>query len=230
VPEWVGASAHREPPLTVHGAGGATGEEISEAPWPVAPPGHGTRQRNTTLHKARKLLCDATGLTTPMWIILTAGRYHLDPALIGTDLQRFQATLETARTAGDDQARLAVARYQGPLADGADGAEPSAETARRRAMDAWVRIAEILQPADPDQALAALEAALTRDPCKRVHLPADHAAAGRTGHGCKPRGDGGYVVYRTGGDFRTGVRFSRLSEAFPKYAGHRYVDPDNPPG
>ena len=157
--------------LTVHGAGGATGEAISEALWPGAPSGHGTRQRNIALRKARELLRTATGLATPMWITLTAGRYRLDPALTGADLWQFQAALEAARTAGDDQARLAalhqaVACYRGPLADGAgyDWAEPYAETARRRALDAWARIAEILQPADPEQALSALEAALTHDP------------------------------------------------------------------
>ena len=153
--------------LAVHGADGATGEAISEALWPGTPPGHGTRQRNIALRKARDLLRGATGLPAPMWIILTAGRYRLDPALAATDLQQFQAALEAARTARDDQARLAALRqaaacYRGPLADGAgyDWAEPYAETARRRALDAWARIAEILQPADPDQALAALEAAL----------------------------------------------------------------------
>ena len=157
--------------LTVHGAGGATGEAISEALWPGAPPGHSTRQRNVALRKARELLRGATGLTTPMWINLTAGRYRLDLALTDADLWRFQAALEAARTAGDDQARLAalrqtVAHYRGPLADGAgyDWAEPYAETARRRALDAYARIAEFLQPADPEQALSALEAALTHDP------------------------------------------------------------------
>ena len=156
--------------LAVH-PDGATGEAISEALWPGAPPGHGTRHRHVALRKARELLRGATGLTAPMWITLTAGRYRLDPALAGTDLHRFAAALETARTAADDQARLAalrqaVACYRGPLADGAgyDWAEPWAETARRRALDAWARIAEILQPADPEQALAALEAALTHDP------------------------------------------------------------------
>jgi DNA-binding SARP family transcriptional activator len=157
--------------LTIHGVGGATGEAISEALWPGAPPGQGTRQRNVALRKARELLRGATGLTTPMWITLTAGRYRLDPALTDADLWRFQAALEAARTAGDDQARLAalrqaVACYRGPMADGAgyDWAEPYAETARRRALDAWARIAELLQPSDPEQALAALEAALTHDP------------------------------------------------------------------
>jgi len=174
--------------LTIH-PDGATGEAISEALWPGAPPGHGTRQRNIALRKARELLRAATGLTTPMWITLTAGRYRLDPALTSADLQRFQAALEAARTAGDDQARLAalrqaVACYRGPLADGAgyDWAEPHAETARRRALDAWARIAEILQPADPEQALAALEAALTHDPYNEYtyqQIMRLQAAAGR---------------------------------------------------
>ena len=124
-----------------------------------------------------------------MWINLTADRYRLDPALTGTDLWRFQAALEAARTAGDDQARLAalrqaVACYRGPLADGAgyDWAEPYAETARRRALDAWARIAEILQPADPEQALSALEAALTHDPYNEYtyqQIMRLQAAAGR---------------------------------------------------
>ena len=124
-----------------------------------------------------------------MWITLTAGRYRLDPALTGTDLWRFQAALEAARTAGDDQARLAalrqaVACYRGPLADGAgyDWAEPYAETARRRALDAWTRIAEILQPSDPEQALSALEAALTHDPYNEYtyqQIMRLQAAAGR---------------------------------------------------
>jgi len=177
--------------LTVHGTGGATGEAISEALWPGAPSGHGTRQRNIALRKARELLRGATGLATPMWITLTAGRYRLDPALAGADLWQFQAALEAARTAGDDQARLAalhqaVACYRGPLADGAgyDWAEPYAETARRRALDAWARIAEILQPADPEQALSALEAALTHDPYNEYtyqQIMRLQAAAGRAG-------------------------------------------------
>jgi hypothetical protein len=56
-----------------------------------------------------------------MWITLTVGRYRLDPALTSTDLQRFQAALEAARTTDDGRARLAalrqaVACYRDPLA------------------------------------------------------------------------------------------------------------------
>ena len=157
--------------LAVH-PDGASGEAISEALWPGADPGRAAGQRNLALRKARELLRTATGLPAPMWILNAAGRYRLDPALIGTDLQAFADALETARTASGRPGPpgRAAARpsrcYRGELADGAgyEWAEPYAETARRRALDAWTRIAEILQPADPEQALSALETALTHDP------------------------------------------------------------------
>ncbi len=75
-----------------------------------------------------------------------------------------------------------------PLADGAgyDWAEPYAETARRRALDAWTTIAELLEPADPDQALAALETALGHDPFNEYlyqRIMRLQAAAGRPERG-----------------------------------------------
>src|SRR2546421_11009409 len=76
--------------------------------------------------------------------------------------------LKPARTASTDEERLAacqqtVSCYRGPLCDGAgyDWTEPHAENARLRALDAWTRIAGIVQDTDPEQALAALETALT---------------------------------------------------------------------
>ena len=150
---------------------GATGEMISEALWPEAPPGHGTTQRAIALRRSRALLREATGLTEPMFIILTADRYRLDPGLVSTDITQFQNALETARNAADDDACLAACQdaarlYRGPLADatGWQWAEPYAEAARRRALDTWTRIAEILAPRDPDRALAALETAVSHDP------------------------------------------------------------------
>ena len=102
------------------------------------------------------MLRGATGLTTPMWIIHASGRYRLDPALISTDLWQFAEALEAARTAADDEARLAACRqaaglYRGELAEGAgyEWAEPYAETARRRALDAWTTIAGSSPPATP---------------------------------------------------------------------------------
>ena len=174
--------------LAVH-PGGATPDAISEALWPETPPSHGAAQRTLALRKARTLLRAAAGLTEPMLIVLAAGRYRLDPATISTDIDGFQAALEQARLAPGDRACLtacqkAAALYRGPLADGAgyDWAEPYAETARRRALDAWTHIAEILEPTSPGQALAALETALSHDPYNEYlyqRIMRLQAAAGR---------------------------------------------------
>lgn len=150
---------------------GASAEAISEALWPEADPAQATGQRNLALRKARDMLRSATGQATPMWILHTSGRYRLDPARISTDLWQFTAALDQARRAGTDQDRLTACReaaglYRGELAEGEgyEWAEPYAETARRRALDAWTTIADILQPHEPGQALAALESALGHDP------------------------------------------------------------------
>jgi len=156
--------------LAVH-PDGATAEAISEALWPGAGPGQATAQRNLALRKAREMLRGATGVTAAMWILHADGRYSLDPARISTDLAQFTAALDQARHAATDEDKLAASReaaglYHGELAEGAawEWAEPYAETARRRVLDAWTTIADILAPGDPGQALAALESALGHDP------------------------------------------------------------------
>jgi DNA-binding SARP family transcriptional activator len=122
-----------------------------------------------------------------MWILHTSGRYRLDPVLITADLWQFSGALDEARDADGDEARLAACRkaaglYHGELAEGEgyDWTEPYAETARRRALDAWTT--GILQPRDPSQALAALESALGHDPYNEylyVRIMRLQAAAGR---------------------------------------------------
>jgi DNA-binding SARP family transcriptional activator len=178
--------------LAVH-PGGASADAISEALWPDADPGHAATQRNLALRKARDMLRTATGLVTPMWILHTSGRYRLDPSLISTDLWQLTDALDQARAAtGQDRlaaCRTAASLYHGELADGEayEWAEPYAETARRRALDAWTTIAGILQPSDPDQALAALESALSHDPYNeylyqkvmRLQAEAGHLEAAR---------------------------------------------------
>ena len=174
--------------LAVQQPDGASGDAISEALWPEADPGRAAGQRNLALRKAREMLRTATGLPEPRWILNASGRYRLDPALIGTDLEAFGEALEAARNASGDArlaaCRRAVALYRGELAEGAgyEWAEPYAETARRRALDAWTTIAEILQPSDPGQALSALETALSHDPYNEylyVRIMRLQAAAGR---------------------------------------------------
>ena len=173
--------------LAVH-PDGASGEAISEALWPESDPGRAAGQRNLALRKAREMLRTASALPAPLWILNASGRYRLDPALIGTDLEAFSEALEEARNASGDArlaaCRRAVALYRGELADGTgyEWAEPYAEAARRRALDAWTTIAEILQPRDPDQALSALETALAHDPYNEylyVRIMRLQAAAGR---------------------------------------------------
>jgi DNA-binding SARP family transcriptional activator len=172
--------------LAVH-PDGLTGEAISEALYPGAGPGQAASQRNLALRKARELLRTAAALPGPQWILNASGRYRLDPALIGTDLEAFSQALEAARNASGDArlaaCRRAVALYRGELAEGTgyEWAEPYAEAARRRALDAWTAIAEILQPRDPDQALSALETALAHDPYNEylyVRIMRLQAAAG----------------------------------------------------
>jgi len=173
--------------LAVH-PDGASGEAISEALWPEADPGRAAGQRNLALRKAREMLRTASALPAPMWILNASGRYRLDPALITADLWQFSGALDEAREADGDEARLAACQkaaglYHGELAEGEgyDWTEPYAETARRRALDAWTTIAEILQPRDPDQALSALETALAHDPYNEylyVRIMRLQAAAG----------------------------------------------------
>lgn len=171
--------------LALH-PGGVSGEAISEALWPDSDPRYAARQRHLALRKARDILRTATGLPRPMFIILASERYRLDPALVGVDLWRFDAALARARSAASDGAQLAALRqaaalYQGPLADGSayDWAERYAEHARRRALDALARIAELLQPADPELALQALETAIAHDPYNEaVYQKIMHLQAG----------------------------------------------------
>jgi hypothetical protein len=125
--------------LAVH-PDGASGEAISEALWPESDPGRAAGQRNLALRKAREMLRTASALPAPMWILNASGRYRLDPALIGTDLEAFSQALEEARNASGDArlaaCRRAVALYRGELAEGTgyEWAEPYAEAARRRAL------------------------------------------------------------------------------------------------
>jgi DNA-binding SARP family transcriptional activator len=156
--------------LAVHPEG-ATSASIDAELWPESSPRYAASQRHLAMRKAREMLRTSTGLTAPMFITLASERYRLDPALIEVDLWQFDAALARAQAAASGQDQLAALRqaislYQGPLADGAayEWAERHAEPARRRAVDALARIAGILQPGQPEQALATLETALSHDP------------------------------------------------------------------
>ena len=155
--------------LAVHPEG-MTGEGISADLWPESAPRYAASQRKLTLRKAREMLRAATGLPAPLFITRAGDRYRLDPALIDVDLWQFDAAMARAQAAASEEDQLtalrqAAALYQGPLAEGGgyEWAEQHAEPARRRAVDALARIAAILQPGHPEEALAVLETALTHD-------------------------------------------------------------------
>jgi two-component SAPR family response regulator len=129
-----------------------------------------------------------------MWVLLSAGRYQLDPGLIGADLWQFNDALHDAQHTADpgqqlDACQQAVALYRGELAEGAGygWAGPPAEDARLLALYAWTKIADLLQAPDPGQALAALETAVRHDPYNefffqrimRLHADTGHPEAVR---------------------------------------------------
>lgn len=175
--------------LAVCGPQGASSDAVTEALWPEATSGHGARQRNTALRKARDLLRAHVGAASEMWILFAGDRYRLDQDLITVDLWEFRAALDAARDASGDGGRLAAYRratglYRGPLCEGAgyEWAEQYAEAARRSVLDAWTRTAELLQDTDPEQALAALESAAANDPHNEdtyLQIMRLQAAAGR---------------------------------------------------
>lgn len=156
--------------LAVH-PNGASGERISADLWPESTPRHAVAQRTLALRKAREMLRTATARPAARFITLTGDRYRLNPAFIDVDLWQFDTALGRAQTATSEDGQLtalwqAAGLYRGPLADGAgyDWVEDHAEHARRRAVDTLARIAAILQPREPEQALHALETAIAHDP------------------------------------------------------------------
>ncbi len=102
--------------------------------------------------------------------------------MIAVDLWRMLSAIDRANTASNHNAdnheaaddetaclaalREAVACYRGDFAEGQDRAwvVDYATTYRHQILGAYARIAEILETDQPDQAIAALEAAITRDP------------------------------------------------------------------
>ena len=177
--------------LAVHHPDGASGEAISEALWPEADPGRAAAQRNLALRKAREMLRTAAGLPEPMWILNASGRYRLDPALIGTDLEAFGEALEQARNASGD-ARLAACRRAVAPVPRRAGRGRRLRVGRAVRRDRAPPRAGRLDHhrGDPPAVRPRPGAVRPGDgpfprPLQRVPVRADHAAAGRSG---PPRG------------------------------------------
>jgi DNA-binding SARP family transcriptional activator len=161
--------------LAVHPRG-RTFEEIAADLHPDATDREtGVNRVRTDLNAVRSLLRATTGIEGKGRFIVhdtASGRYRIDPELIEVDLWRMLSAIDRANKAGDDEAvclaalREAVGCYGGDFAEGHDRAwiTDYATTYRHQLLSVYARIAELLETDQPDQAIAALEAAIERDP------------------------------------------------------------------
>jgi DNA-binding SARP family transcriptional activator len=128
----------------------------------------------TDVNAVRTILRKATGITGRGVFITydnAAERYRLDPDLIRVDLWQMLAAIDRANKAGHDDAtaalaalREAAALYGGDFAADQDWAVDYATIYRHQILNVYARIAELLEPDQPDQAVAALEKAIAYDP------------------------------------------------------------------
>jgi DNA-binding SARP family transcriptional activator/nucleoid-associated protein YgaU len=153
---------------------GRSFEEMAAAIHPNADPDSGINRVRTDLNAVRSLLREATGIDGRGKFIVydsASSRYRIDPHLITVDLWRMLTAIDRANKATDDNTCLAALRaatdcYRGDFGDGQDWpwAIDYATTYRHQLLSAYARIAEILEADHPDQAVAALEAAIDHDP------------------------------------------------------------------
>lgn len=150
---------------------GVTRDQGIDALMPDRDLDTGTTMIHTAINNARKTLRRTTGLSEPMFIIHTGGRYQLDPELFDVDLWQLQTTLHDAQRATTETARIKILQevpqlYAGELAEDLtyEWAETERERLRRQATDALAHLARLLTDTHPDQALAALEHAIHHDP------------------------------------------------------------------
>ncbi|GLY96536.1 BTAD domain-containing putative transcriptional regulator [Actinoplanes sp. NBRC 103695] len=158
--------------LAVHPSG-RTLDQLAADLHPDTDPGTAGKRIRTDISTTRRVLRAATGDSEAMFVVYdpATGRYRLDAELIAVDLWQMLTAIEAANTADDDTQALALLRevialYGGDFADGTDQTwiTDYATTYRHQILSVFARIAEILEPDHPDQAVAALERALEFDP------------------------------------------------------------------
>ena len=141
--------------------GGASLEQAVEALWPDTEPGRERERFWTALGNLRTVLRKATDADQLKAIQRDGLRYRVDHGVFGVDLWRFETALAGARRAELDPAVAAALAeageaYGGTLLDGAPYAwvEGPREDARRRAVDAQARLAELRETPGAEGALA----------------------------------------------------------------------------
>ena len=154
---------------------GRSYEEMVAVLHPGAAPDVGVNRVRTDLNAVRSLLREATGIEGKGKFILynnADSRYRIDPDMIEVDLWRILSAINRANKAADDEtACLAALReaaecYGGDFGEGQDWpwVIDYATTYRHQLLGVYARIAELLEADQPDQAIAALEAAIEYDP------------------------------------------------------------------
>ena len=107
--------------LAVKGAAGASAEQIDATCWPDGDdPERIAKWRSDGLSSLRARLGAATGQRGARFVTLdrATGRYHLNPALVTTDLSTLAELTAAARAANDTDARLEALAQAEPLCRG----------------------------------------------------------------------------------------------------------------
>ena len=151
---------------------GATAATAIDAIWPDVTSERGPQRFWNALGNLRSRLRAVEGAPDLEVLVKTADRYRADISSLDVDVWRFQAALNDAAHGPDiatarDALETATATFSGDLLDGEDypWVEPLREELHRRALDAYLRLAEIQAETDDlDSALESLERAITIDP------------------------------------------------------------------
>ncbi|MEU5552126.1 BTAD domain-containing putative transcriptional regulator [Micromonospora sp. NPDC047793] len=152
---------------------GRTLDQLAAGLHPNVDPTAAVKRVRTDITSARRVLRTATGHDEPMFIVYdpATSRYQLDPQTVTVDLWQMLTAIDQATTTDDEAAMLTALRratelYGGDFAESHDHtwATDYATTYRHQILTAYARIAEILEPDHPDQAVAALERAADLDP------------------------------------------------------------------
>ncbi|TCB91639.1 hypothetical protein E0H26_25485 [Micromonospora zingiberis] len=158
--------------LAAHPAG-RTLDQLTADLHPDIDPAVAVKRIRTDITTARRVLRTATGHDEPMFIVYdpATGRYHLDPQTVTVDLWQMLTAINHTSATDDEADALAALRratdlYAGDFAEGHDHpwATDYATSYRHHILTAYARIAEILEPDHPDQAVTALERAADLDP------------------------------------------------------------------
>ncbi|MBK6873830.1 MAG: LysM peptidoglycan-binding domain-containing protein [Kineosporiaceae bacterium] len=156
--------------LAIHRRG-ADKNDILEALWPDAPVRRAAERLATEVGNLRRCLRQAATDQANPAVVNTGGRYHLNPDVMDVDLWAFEGNLQDARNSTDHQVGIralerAIDTATEELCSRRDyhWLEPVREQARRAAIHAHLRLADMLSDAEPQRATTLIRAAAAMDP------------------------------------------------------------------